>query len=120
MIDQVHITTQRHGDVFVMRIEHPSIFADEVCVELRDLLVKFIKQTKAPRIVIDMSRIQELGSRFLGALIMLRKTADSCGGKLLLSQMSDQVAMSFRVAGLNKTIRTVSSLDNAISEMDKD
>jgi anti-anti-sigma factor len=101
----------------VARLEHAQVFGDDLCAEIRNRLVSLVEACEAPILVIDLSKVRELGSRLIGALVQIRKAAEDRGGRMALAQMSDAVAMSFRVAGLQKTLRGFDSVAEAARQL---
>ncbi len=113
----IDIQVRREAGALVARVEHAQLYRDDLCAELRNQLVCLVEACEAPILVIDLSRVRELGSRLIGALVLIRKATEDRGGKMALAQMSDAVAMSFRVAGLQKTLRGFDSVAEAARQL---
>ena len=80
-----HVAVEHNGDVLIGTILRASIGAQEAPV-LLDSLVPLIAQKSKPmrHFAIDLSAVNFINSSGLGALLVLRKHADSRGARCYL------------------------------------
>jgi anti-anti-sigma factor len=95
-------TIERHGDLTVISAT-PSLERLEFGLEEQaaELILKPLQHQENPLIVFDLSRVDNFGSMFLALLIRCWKLAQSQGGLMALSGVTDRARELLRVTSLD-------------------
>jgi anti-anti-sigma factor len=70
-------------------------------------------------LVVNLRDVGFLSSKALGYFIRMRKQLEQGGGDLVLSEVSDVVARTLKVMGLNEVFRVFESDDEAYAYLEK-
>lgn len=115
--EESRVTVESSVGVFVLRINEATMFSQETCEETQNLMCAIVDQLNKPKVVVDMSRVNEVGSHFFGTLVMVRKAVEARGGVMALAQLTEFVKTSYRVAGLHKTLKAFETVPIAVNTL---
>jgi len=87
--------------------------------ELRDLCRRLAEEGKK-RIILDFSDVKVCPSVVLGNIIVLDKRLKENGGGVALAAPAAHVAKAARIVGLNRTIPSFDSVDDAVKSTQKE
>ena len=82
--------------------------------DLKKVFDKLISQ-KAPKIVIELSKVTYIDSSGLATLVGILKNMRSYGGKMRLAGMSPKVKSLFEITKLDKLFEIMASEEEAIA-----
>lgn len=95
----MHIACEQDGDTLVARVLAARIDA-AVAIRFKDLM-REVLQTPAPRVVLDLSRVDFLDSSGLGAVVAVMKLAGP-GRSLELAALTPTVQKVFRLTRMDQ------------------
>jgi anti-anti-sigma factor len=81
------------------------------------LLRKRIADADKTNLVLDLSRVEVIGSRSLGLLLRLRRVLDEKGRQLILCKARPMTKGIFRVAGLEEAFHFADSKTEALETL---
>jgi anti-sigma B factor antagonist len=102
------------GDVTVVRFLDGRITNKEKVAQVRQELFGLVEGAKRKQLVIDMSKLELLGSPLLGVLIALQKRLDAVRGKLALSAVDPELVEVFGITRLDLFFRLYATTAEAI------
>ena len=113
------MTTEQHGDVTVVCLQHVEIFDDQTNEEVEKLMESVVDGTENPWLVLDMVNVQVVSSRFLGTMIAARKFVRKKEGRVVLSRMHSQMLESFRLTDLGRLFKLYDSVEEAVASFER-
>ena len=113
------MTTEQHGDVTVVCLQHVEIFDDQTNEEVEKLMESVVEGTENPWLVLDMVNVQVVSSRFLGTMIAARKLVRKKEGRVVLSRMHSQMLESFRLTDLGRLFKLYDSVEEAVASFER-
>lgn len=72
---------------------------------------------KKHRVIMDMKAVGMLASMGLGMLVSLHKSCAGEGGKLVICNLSEDIAQVLKITHLEKVLRIVKTQDDAIKAL---
>ena len=95
---EMEITTERQGEVLVVRIGEPRIDA-ALAIQFKDRMREIV-QDPAARVVMDLSQVAFLDSSGLGAVVAVMKLMGE-GRRLELAGLTPNVGKVFRLTRMD-------------------
>ena len=99
--------------VVLVRLSPANFFNDLHCCDVGQLTGELIRQCPSRRVVIDLAAVQSAGSNFIGMLTGLAKESRSVESELGVTNLNPTLAMTFRIACVNKSVKLFPSLKEA-------
>lgn len=99
----MNIAAERHGDMLVVRVAEPRIDA-AIAIQFKERMRDLTADT-APRVVLDLGRVDFLDSSGLGAIVAVMKTLGE-SRQLELATLTPSVARVMRLTRM-ETIFTI-------------
>jgi anti-anti-sigma factor len=89
----------------------------QACPELDEALGELLGNSGA-RVVIDLSRVPQMGSQAIGILVRhFMRTAERRGSQMRLAGMNLMIEQLLRVSGLDKIMPFHATADDALAQM---
>jgi anti-anti-sigma factor len=104
--------------VLVVTITEPRLHGDKVTHGLRRDLQALIDSASATRVVLDFGSVVSLSSEAFRPLLSLRRRLSEAGGRLVLCNLSPQVAQAFQATRLVGGLRTSSAAFDVQPDID--
>ena len=110
--DLFHLT--RAGDVHVVELSLPIDLDVGEFDRLNDALLSAIGGAPDGRWVLDLSRLDYMGSASLGLMVNVRQQIKQAGGRLVLCGMSPRLIQIFRTCCMEQLFKIARTRDEAI------
>ncbi len=81
--------------------------------DLEERILEWVDQGES-HLVLDLSDVEYVSSAGLRALLVIAKTAKSCGGGLACCRLQDMVKRVFEVSGFTAVIPVYATLEEAL------
>lgn len=104
--------SQEKAGVLIFSIEEERITHDHAAALKETIFLKIADGYS--RIVLDLSRVKEIDSSGLGALLFAKRQADSSQGDLKLAAASESVENIIRIAQLSRVFDLHNSVEAAV------
>jgi anti-sigma B factor antagonist len=88
------------GDVLILILQARELRTEEDCAALRQEFMDAIRQSGAKKVVVDFSQVAYLTSAAYRPLLALRRMSHQAGARLVLCNLSEDVATVFYVSRL--------------------
>ena len=108
------ISKQQSGDINVITIEEKEANLSN-SDEFKELILKEIS-AGSRKLIISFKQVEYLDSSFLGALVAILKALLPYNGKLILTDMNDDIVNLFQLTRLDKIFILHNDLENAVKE----
>lgn len=102
-------------NVFLVVLESPAVLEESASRLGRDAIRKALKGRSAPKVAIDLGRVDLLSSAGLGLLVNLKRRVDAQKGSLVLFNVHAEVQRQLRQTAL---IRLFSLADDRASALE--
>jgi anti-sigma B factor antagonist len=109
---QLKLSNRLIGDVFVIDCNGRIVFGEEAAT-IRDFVKTALTQHK--KIVLNLKNVTYIDSGGLGTLVGLFTSAQSAGGNIKLTQLTERVGQLLQVTKLVTVFETFRSDDEAVS-----
>jgi anti-sigma B factor antagonist len=76
--------------------------------------INSLVKTGKENIIMDLSQMEYINTRGLGAFVALQKKMDERGGSVVLAAPTERVKQSIELTGINRVIATYESLEDAL------
>jgi len=113
-----HISIDRHGGVFAVRLVQQR-FSDEELDRLGSELARLLDVEGCRNIVLSLGPDEPdcLYSLFLAKLVSLKRRLEQAGGTLALTNMSPHTHEIFQVSGVEKFFPTFPDAESALRSL---
>jgi anti-sigma B factor antagonist len=108
------ISKQQSGDIDVITIEEKEANLSN-SDKFKELILEEIN-AGSRKIIISFKQVEYLDSSFLGALVAVLKALLPYNGKLILTDMNDDIVNLFQLTRLDKIFILHNDLENAVKE----
>ncbi|WP_285056453.1 STAS domain-containing protein [Pedobacter ginsengisoli] len=108
------ISKQQSGDIGVIIIEEKEANLSN-SDEFKELILEEIT-SGTRKLIISFKQVEYLDSSFLGALVAILKALLPYNGKLILTDMNDDIVNLFQLTRLDKIFILHNDLENAVKE----
>lgn len=108
------ISKQQSGDIDVITIEEKEANLSN-SDEFKELILEEIT-SGTRKLIISFKQVEYLDSSFLGALVAILKALLPYNGKLILTDMNDDIVNLFQLTRLDKIFILHNDLENAVKE----
>lgn len=88
------------GDVTVLRMKVPTLYADEITEALFDQSYAVVEQSHRHNVVLSLEGVGYFASMALGKLVRLMQKTRQAGGKLVLCKLSRPLVEVLRITHL--------------------
>jgi len=105
----MNVTREQVGDVTVVTVQAEYIDASN-CRELKPLLAA----VTAPKVVLDLNRVQLIDSSGCGALISYLRQLKSAGGDMKLCSATKPVRMLFELVRMHRIFDIFNTREEAV------
>jgi anti-anti-sigma factor len=95
-----HISAREINGVLVLTIELKRVSSYELAEAMGGELIEAVKGRQAPRVVVDLGKLEYMSSVGYGPLISLRGRVREAEGRLILCQLSGVVKEMFETTRL--------------------
>ena len=85
--------------------------------QLRVQVDAAFEKSVCKHIIFDFSRVSFMDSSGIGMIIGRYKSAEKRGGRLVLVNMSDDIARIYQISGLAKIITKAATVDEAVQQL---
>ncbi len=106
-----------HGGVHVISFERADVLDAFEIERLGDDIYHCIKTIDAPRVVVDLAKVQHLSSSAISMLIALKTVAEKRNGKVAIANVSRDIMEVFKLTKLHKLINIHNDTDKAVSSL---
>lgn len=103
----------------VIELSLPQAMDNLELDQLNEALLNAVKQSAARKWVLDLSRVEYMGSAMLGVLVNLRQRVNESHGRLVLCGMSAELTEIFRTCCLDRLFTVARHLDQARLQLKK-
>lgn len=121
-VDTTIATARRVDDVLHVRVSAANYFDDSSCVELlavmESLAASSVKGGPS-KLLMDLSDIAMAGSHFIGVISAIHRTAKAENRQLALTGVNPQLAMSFKIACVERFVRIFDDVEAAIRKLNR-
>jgi len=97
-----HLDVTKVGDVTVVRFRNRRITEDLDIQEFGNEMFDLVDKEKPPKLILNFSTVEFLGSWALGKLITLERSVKSQGGAIKLSNIRASIYEVFAIVKLNR------------------
>jgi len=101
--DDACVRQEDIGDVSVMIIENENLYPKQ-SQEIGRTIKLAIRDSKRPKILVDLTKVQFASSIFIGQLVDLHQLAREKSGDLKVCVTGEHVAYTMKLVKLNKVI----------------
>jgi len=105
------------GGVHVIAFERANVLDAYEIQRLGDDIYQFIKTLDAPRVVVDLARVQHLSSSAIGMLIAIKTVVEKRDGKVAIANVSRDIMEVFKLTKLHKLIKIHDDTGKAVSSL---
>jgi anti-anti-sigma factor len=95
-----YLSTRDDGDVLILTLELNRLSSYEQSEIMGRELIEAVQARQAPKVVIDLGKVEYMSSVGYGPLITLRARVRDLGGQLVLSRLSPVVKEMFEATRL--------------------
>ena len=113
--ESAQLSVSESQGITVVCIDHQIMFDDPVNELVQAALVDMVKEMPDARLVLDMRKVEALGSRFLGTMLAVRRRVVRRKGRMVFANMKPEMLESFRVTQLTDMFKFYDSVDDAIT-----
>jgi anti-anti-sigma factor len=99
-MSQHHYRVTVEGDVHVVELELPVVVDPSEFDRLNEAVTTAADRAAGGRWVLDLARVQYIGSSMLGLMVNLRQRIKTGGGRLVLCGLSPQLAKALSTCSL--------------------
>jgi anti-anti-sigma factor len=115
--DTPRLTIRGLEHATVVSIKDAQLFDEAANQEVQDSICGVVDQLCNPGLVLDMSNVETVGSRFFGSLLHIRKHVTPRGGAVVLANMNPRVAECFQVVNFGRMFESYDSLEMALGSL---
>lgn len=111
-----HLHCYTEQGVLLITLATPELQSEELADAVREELHRALDAHHARRVVLDFKNVRFLGSAGFRPLISVYRRLQDAGGRLLLCNLSHEVAQAFLVTRLISTTRTATAPFEMVSD----
>jgi anti-anti-sigma factor len=112
-----HLQCRTEQGVLIATLLTPELQSEELAATVRQELHEAVDVYKATRVILDFQHVHFLGSAGFRPLISLYRRLQEAGGRVLLCNLSSEVARAFAVTRLISTVRTTTAPFEVASDL---
>ncbi|MDA1054270.1 MAG: STAS domain-containing protein [Planctomycetota bacterium] len=116
MASHHHLDVSQSGDVSVVRFVDRRILDASNIEELGDELFALVETDHLKRLLLNFTGVEFLSSAALNKLIILDKKVKSIGGKLVLSDLRQEIKEVFAITRLDQLFNISDSEQQALAD----
>ncbi len=102
------------GGVRVVELDLPESLDSDEFNRLNDALFDAVSHNPGGALVLDLSRLQYVGSSVLGLMVNVRQRVKEAGGRLVLCGLSERLLQIFRTCSLERLFVIRRGRDEAV------
>jgi anti-anti-sigma factor len=113
------INCTRTPEATIISFSQPNFLEESVVQEIQDALDVVIRSDGDRFLVLDMSAVRFVSSRFLGLLVKLSGMRRPGGGKIALAGLQENLKEPFRITRLDRRFDFYPTLDAAKAALEQ-
>lgn len=110
------IIDERNGAT-ILQLKDKDLFDHQLVDEVKDLMCAIIQSIDPPHVVVDMVRVEAVGSVFMGSMNLVSKQVKARQGQMRIACMAEPVYLSFKIASLTSLFKIHDTVDEAIEQL---
>ncbi len=107
-------TTQQQKSVLVVTVTAPSLMSMLSVRDIQPELYKLIDEQGNTKVVMDLSKVRDISSQFIGTIIAMHTKLSRKRGKLVLCGLNDKLSELMALTRLDRVISIVPTAKDAI------
>lgn len=112
-MDPLFITRQQKAFT-VVEFATDSLMSAALLKDLQPQLYKIVDEENHTKIVLDLSRVRDISSQFIGTIIAIHTKASKRRGKLVLVGLNDKISELMHLTRLDRVIAIVPTVYDAV------
>ena len=101
----MHIRSTSDGKVLRVHFTEARILDELVIRQVQDELLRVLKATQEPTVVLDFRFVKSLSSSALGMLVRVHRRCKHLRTALKLCNIGEEIQKVFKIAGLDEVLR---------------
>lgn len=107
----------RQGEAAIISFEQPNFLEETVMQEIQEGLDQIVRSESDRFLILDLSKVRFVSSRFLGVLVKL-SGARRGGGRIALAGLQENLREPFRITKLDRRFDFFNSVKDALAYLD--
>jgi anti-anti-sigma factor len=112
------LTVTRTGEATVISFSQPNFLEESVLQEIQDCLDTIVRTDSDRYLILEMSAVKFVSSRFLGLLVKLSGIRRGNVGKIALTGLQENLKEPFRITRLDRRFDFFASTEAALAALE--